>query len=67
MTGLHLSDTAKHVGDAISIGWLAAVFFANLPSITALLVLIWTIMRLYETWLSIRQKLRDLNKGDTPQ
>ncbi|WP_336981594.1 hypothetical protein [Altererythrobacter fulvus] len=64
MIGLHLNDTARHVGDALSVGWLVAVFLANLPSITAVLVLIWTVMRLYETWLSIRQKLRELNEEE---
>lgn len=58
----HLSDTAKHWIDALSLGALVATLLDKLPAITAVLVALWTIMRIYESWQNIRlndRKLRD--------
>lgn len=59
---LHLSATAKHWGDALSIGGLVASLLGWLPGVTAILVFVWTLARLYECYLSIRLKRRELNK-----
>lgn len=57
-----LSDTAKHWGDVLSIGGLVASLLGWLPGVTALLVMLWTGMRVYECWLSIRLKQRELDR-----
>jgi hypothetical protein len=57
-----LSDTAKHWGDALSIGGLVASLLGWLPGVTALLVLVWTGMRIYECYLNIRLRHRELEK-----
>lgn len=63
----HLSETAKHGIDLASVGWLVAIFVANLPTITAVLVLLWTAMRIYECWLTIREKRAALaERRDAP-
>jgi hypothetical protein len=62
MTDAFLSDTAKHWGDALSIGGLVASLLGWLPGVTALLVLLWTGMRVYECWLSIKLKRRELGE-----
>lgn len=64
MTIDHMSETAKHVVDVFSVGALVATFFQWLPQITALLVLIWTALRIYESLLTIREKHRALRKPD---
>ena len=42
-------ETAKHVLDAASIGVAFATFVSWLPSIAALLSIIWTFIRILET------------------
>lgn len=56
----HLSETAKHVFDALSIGGVVAVFLGWVPEVTAVVMLVWGAMRLYECWLSIKLKRREL-------
>jgi hypothetical protein len=58
----HLSETAKHWGDAGAVGGAVAALFGWLPEVTALLVAIWTVMRLYECWLNIKLKRRELGE-----
>ena len=58
----HLSDTAKHWIDALSLGALLATLLDRLPAITAVLVAVWTVMRIAESYQNIRinhRKLRD--------
>jgi hypothetical protein len=58
----HLSDTAKHWVDVLSMGALVTTLIGWLPAATALLVFIWTAMRIYESYLAItlsRRKLRE--------
>lgn len=57
-----VSDTAKHWGDALSIGGLVASILGWLPGVTALLVLFWTMMRCYECYLNIKIKRRELGE-----
>ena len=58
----HLSDTAKHWIDALSLGALVATLLDRLPAITAVLVACWTVMRMVESYQNIRlnhRKFRD--------
>jgi hypothetical protein len=57
----HVSDTAKHWIDVLSLGALAATLMEWLPGASAVLVFVWTILRLFESWQNIqinRRKLR---------
>lgn len=56
----HLSDTAKHIGDVLSIGTLVAALLSWLPAITAVLVAVWTVMRMIESWQQIKLNDRKL-------
>jgi hypothetical protein len=65
----HLSDSAKHLGDNLAIGAfvasMASWVIANTPLIagaTSLLVAIWTIMRMFESWQNIRINARRLKE-----
>ena len=42
-------EQAKHVIDAISIGGILATLAGWLPAIAALLSIVWTLIRIYET------------------
>jgi hypothetical protein len=42
-------ETIKHVGDALSISVVVATVAAWLPAIAALLSILWTGIRIYET------------------
>ena len=57
-----LSETAKHWGDALSVGGMLAILIGVLPALTALLVAVWTCLRIYECLLSIRLKRRELDR-----
>lgn len=59
-----LSAGAKHTIDVVSVGWLLAVFITNLPTITAVAVLIWTGMRMVESWQAIRLNQRKLARSE---
>lgn len=60
---VHLSDTAKHWGDAFSVGGCVAMLLGWLPGITAILVAVWTLMRIFECWQNIKLNQRKL-KGE---
>jgi hypothetical protein len=62
----HVSGPVKHAADAISVSTLVATIVGWLPGITALLVAIWTVMRIYETWLSISEKREARRARQTP-
>lgn len=51
-----MSDHAKHAVDTLSVGALIATLLDMIPQITAGLVLLWTVMRMYDTWLSVAEK-----------
>ena len=58
----NLSDSAKHAGDALSIGAIIGTLFSFLPQISALLAAVWFLLRIVETLQSIKlnsRKLRD--------
>ena len=49
MTLDHLREPAKHVGDAVSVGVTIATIAQWLPAVAALLTIVWTAIRIYET------------------
>jgi chromate transport protein ChrA len=42
-------ENAKHVIDALSIGGILATLAGWLPAIAAILSIVWTLIRIYET------------------
>lgn len=46
---LHMSDNAKSVIDAISISTVLGTLAGILPAIAALVSIVWTSIRIYET------------------
>jgi hypothetical protein len=42
-------DTIKHVGDALSLSVVVGTIAAWLPAMAALLSIVWTLIRIYET------------------
>jgi hypothetical protein len=55
-----LSDTAKHWIDGGAVIGLVATLAGWLPGITALLVLVWTCLRIFESLQNIRINNRKL-------
>lgn len=45
----HLSNTAKHWGDGLSVLTVVGTLADMLPSIAAILTIVWTGIRIYET------------------
>ncbi len=45
----HLSEGAKHIGDAVSVVTVIGTLAQILPSIAALFTIVWTSVRIYET------------------
>jgi chromate transport protein ChrA len=45
----HMSESAKHVGDAVSIVTVVGTLAQVLPSIAAIFTIVWTSIRIYET------------------
>lgn len=45
----HLTETAKNIGDAVSVGTVVGTLAGILPAIAALITIIWTSIRIYET------------------
>lgn len=45
----NILENSKHVLDLISIGTVAGTLIGFLPSMAAILTIIWTIIRIYET------------------
>jgi hypothetical protein len=46
---IHMSDHAKSVFDALSIGTVLGTLAGLLPAIAALVSIVWTAIRIYET------------------
>lgn len=42
-------ETVKHVGDALSVSLVFATLASWLPAIAAVLSIIWTLLRIYES------------------
>jgi hypothetical protein len=45
----HMSESAKHVGDAVSIVTVVGTLAQILPSIAAIFTIVWTFIRILET------------------
>lgn len=45
----HVPEGLKHLLDALSIGTMLGTLFQMLPNIAALITIIWTTIRIYET------------------
>jgi hypothetical protein len=45
----HTPEGVKHVADALSITTMLGTLFQMLPNIAALLTIVWTFIRIYET------------------
>lgn len=58
----HLSDTAKHWIDVFSLGALVMALLDWIPGVTAILVMVWTGMRIYESFLAIRLAQKNLKR-----
>ena len=56
----HLSESAKHAGDALSAGAIIASFFSWLPQMSALLAAVWFVLRIFESYQNIRLNGRKL-------
>lgn len=49
MTSDHISDGIRHGIDALSIATLLGTLTSMLPSIAAIVTIVWTAIRIYET------------------
>lgn len=58
----NLSESSRNLLDVASLGWLVAVFLANLPAVTAGLSAIWVCLRIYQSWQEIRLNRHRLKK-----
>lgn len=45
----HIPEGLKHLLDALSVGTMLGTLFQMLPNIAALITIIWTAIRIYET------------------
>jgi hypothetical protein len=63
----HLSDTAKSVGDTLSVVTVVGTLMQYLPAIAALITIIWTSIRIWETdtvQLLVRGKVMERRKNE---
>lgn len=60
----HISEPVKHGVDLLSFGALLGTLVNLLPAFTAILVAAWTIMRMVESWQSIKINHRKLRGRD---
>jgi hypothetical protein len=45
----HMSESGKHIGDALSIATVVGTLAQILPSVAAIFTIVWTSIRIYET------------------
>lgn len=55
-------EQLKHVGDALSVGTVLATIAGWLPAVAALVTIVWTGIRIYET-KTVQQLLNRFRKG----
>ena len=60
----HMSESVKHLVDLLSLGALVGTLINILPAMTAALVLIWTGMRIIESYQAIKLNHRKLRGRD---
>lgn len=51
----HISEGGKHLGDLLSIWVVLGTLAQILPSIAALLAIIWHLVRFYDRWQAKRE------------
>jgi hypothetical protein len=59
----HMSEGAKHVGDAVSLITVVGTLAQILPSIAAIFTIVWTSIRIYET-KTVRKLLGKYKDGE---
>lgn len=60
----HMTDGAKHLMDAASIGAALMAVIGIIPIATTILGFVWFLMRIYQTWLEIRVQHKKLREDD---
>lgn len=60
----HLSEPAKHIGDAFALGTLMATLLNWIPTATIILSFVWLLMRCVESWQTIKLNARRLAGDD---
>lgn len=58
MNPAHLGEHTKQLLDYLSVGALLATFLDYLPVVTAVAVLIWTVLRCFESYQNIMSNRR---------
>ncbi len=58
-------EQIKHLGDALSIGTVIATIAGWLPAIAALLTIVWTGLRIFET-PTVQKLLKKLRRKERP-
>lgn len=53
-------EAAKHVADTTAVGTTVGVLLGWLPHIATVLTVLWLLFRLYDMWLSIKIKRKQL-------
>jgi hypothetical protein len=67
----HIPEGAKHLLDVVSIGTMLGALFQMLPNIAALLTILWTAIRIFETetiqcMLGRKNANSETDRGSTP-
>lgn len=57
-----IAEPIKYMIDVVTIGAAWAAFLAMIPALTAVASLVWLGLRIYETWLTIKEKKRNALK-----
>lgn len=60
----HLSEPAKAFGDALSVTILVGAIINMLPSVAALLTIVWTALRIAESTIKLRRMLAEKRDED---
>lgn len=60
----HLPEGIKHLLDALSIGTMLGTLFQMLPNVAALLTILWTCIRIYESATVQRWLGRERRNGE---
>jgi len=57
-----LVEVGKQAGDVVSLTAVGTILMGWLPPLTAIVSLVWVSMRIYETYLNIREKRANARK-----
>ena len=61
--GVMQQEQLKYIGDALSVGTVVATLASWLPPLAALLTIVWTVIRIWET-KTIQKLINRFRKGD---